>query len=107
MRTLTPSAFPPMQFLADEVTSMNRIATAALVILALAALAPAVAQSPLPNASPGASAIAPSDQTTEATTATVRSNRDAVADARICLELPTNLQIIKCAEKYLPHKRKK
>lgn len=86
---------------------MNRIETAALVILALAALAPAVAQSPLPNASPGASAIAPSDQTMEATTATVRSNRDAVADARICLEFPTNLQIIKCAEKYRPHKRKK
>ena len=84
---------------------MNRIATAALVILALAALAPAVAQSPLPNASPGASAVAPSDQT--ATKATVRSNRRAVADARICLELPTNLQIIKCAEKYRPHKRKK
>ena len=85
---------------------MNRIQTAAFVILALAALAPAVAQTPLPNTSQGASAIAPPDQTTEATTATVRSNRDAGADARICLELPTNLQIIKCAEKYRPHRRK-
>jgi len=27
------------------------------------------------------------------------------ADARLCLEFPTNLQVIMCAEKYRPHKR--
>lgn len=27
------------------------------------------------------------------------------ADARHCLEFPTNLQVIACAEKYRPHKR--
>jgi|SoiMethySBSTD1v2_1073268.scaffolds.fasta_scaffold132562_2 hypothetical protein len=27
------------------------------------------------------------------------------ADARACLDLPTNAEIIRCAEKYLPRKR--
>ena len=28
------------------------------------------------------------------------------ADARICLEFPTNLEVIRCAEKYRWHKHK-
>jgi len=27
------------------------------------------------------------------------------ADARACLDLPTNVEVIRCAEKYLPRKR--
>jgi hypothetical protein len=32
--------------------------------------------------------------------------RDAHADARVCLEFPTELQIIACAEKYRPARKR-
>jgi guanyl-specific ribonuclease Sa len=84
---------------------MNRRLAATLVFSFLATLATAVAQSPTPNTSPSTSAVAPSQ---EGTNPPVSANRDEAmdADARHCLELPTNLQIIVCAEKYLPHKRR-
>jgi hypothetical protein len=83
---------------------MKPRATAAVVFSILAALPPAVAQSPPPNASPGASAVAPSQ---DGTSLPIRASNDAAtdADARLCLEFPTNLQVIMCAEKYRPHKR--
>jgi hypothetical protein len=83
---------------------MNRRETTAIVFSILAALPPAVAQSPAPNASPSASAVAPSQERSKPP---IRANRDAAmdADARHCLEFPTNLQVIICAEKYRPHKR--
>ena len=83
---------------------MHRREIAAVVILALAALSPAMAQSPLPDTNPGPAVAPPSDQETKTP---VRSDRDSFPDARVCLELPTNIQIIKCAEKYRMHKRKK
>ena len=83
---------------------MNRRVTTTLVLLLLAAVPPVFAQSPEPNVTPRASAVAPSQ---EAANPSVRANRDAAmdADARHCLEFPDNLQIVLCAEKYLPHKR--
>ena len=83
---------------------MSHRATTIVVFSILAALPPAVAQSPAPNAS-GASAIAPSQ---DGTRLLIRENRDAAtdADARLCLEYPTNLQVIVCAEKYRTHKRR-
>ncbi len=81
---------------------MNRRETGAVVFSILAALPPAVAQSPTPSASPGASAVVPSQEETK-----LRARRDAAtdADARLCLEYPTNLQVILCAEKYRSRKR--
>ena len=32
--------------------------------------------------------------------------RDAHADARVCLEFPTELQVIACAEKYRPARKR-
>lgn len=83
---------------------MNRIETTIIVFSILAAIPAAVAQSPAPDASPGASAVAPSQ---EGTKRPIRVSRHAAmdADARLCLEFPTNFQVILCAEKYLPHKR--
>ena len=82
---------------------MSHRATIVVVFSILAALPDAVSQSPAPNAS-GASAIAPSQ---DGTSPLIRENRDASrdADARLCLEYPTNLQVIVCAEKYRAHKR--
>lgn len=86
---------------------MNRTkGAAAVLILALAVLPPALAQSSSPNAGPGAPAVAPSDPATEATSVNIRSNRE-VGDPRKCLELSTNLEIIKCVETNWPYKRKK
>jgi hypothetical protein len=83
---------------------MNPRETAAVVFAILAALPPAVAQSPPPNDSPGASAAA---LTPDGSKLPIRASRDAAtdADARLCLEFPTNLQVIMCAEKYRPRKR--
>lgn len=83
---------------------MNRKETTAILFSILAVLPVAVAQSPAPDASPGASAVAPSQ---EGMKPPIRANRHAAmdADARLCLEFPTNFQVILCAEKYLPRKR--
>jgi hypothetical protein len=58
--------------------------------------APAAAAAPAP-----AAAVAPAPPTAEKRAAP-RATRGSWtrADARVCLEFPTNLEIIKCAEKY-------
>ncbi len=83
---------------------MNRRATTPFVFTILAALSSALAQTPPPNARSGGPAIV---QPQEETKPPIRANRAAPAesDARQCLELLTNLEVIKCAEKYRPHKR--
>jgi hypothetical protein len=84
---------------------MNPRETTVLAFWFLAAISPVAAQSPAPGPSPGpSSAVAPSK---EATKAPVRANRSVGpdADARGCLEFATNLEIILCAEKYLPRRR--
>jgi hypothetical protein len=83
---------------------MNRRATIPFVFTILAALSSALAQTPPPSANSGGPATAPPQEETKPP---MRANRaaPAEADARQCLELPTNLEVIKCAEKYRPHKR--
>jgi hypothetical protein len=82
----------------------SRIAMTVMLAL-LAGSAAVVAQNPPPNAGTPAPVAAPSPQPAppqvEAPRA-VASN----ADARNCLEFPDNLEVIKCAEKYLQRKRK-
>ncbi len=81
---------------------MNRGQSAAVVLVGLFAVPLAIAQTAPPAASPGPSATAASD---EAAKAPAPAKRDSGRDARLCLEFPTNLQIIACAEKYRTHKR--
>ena len=61
--------------------------------------AAAPAQKSAPPAAPAAAAAAPPEVKAQPMT---RASRRApsTADARVCLEFPTNLQIIKCADKY-------
>ena len=72
----------------------------------LATLPLAIAQAPAPEASPAAS---PGALSQDGARPPARVNRDAAADvhadARLCLEFTTNLEVIACAEKYRPHKR--
>ena len=79
----------------------HRIAVPVLFAM-LAALPFAYARGPVPG--DRAEATAPGG----ATAPSLRSARGTVAasDPRICLEFPTNLQVIACAEKYLPQRRR-
>lgn len=82
---------------------MTRFQTTALLLTALVSVPLAVAQGQAPtrDASPAAAQGS-------AAPMTERSQWDSPArdDARNCLGFPTNLQVIMCAEKYRPHKRK-
>jgi hypothetical protein len=62
----------------------------------------AIAQAQKAAPAPAAPAVAAAVPTPAETRPVLRTNRQpwTRADARVCLEFPTNLQIIKCAEKY-------
>jgi hypothetical protein len=84
---------------------MNNIALAAVVAAVLATPLAASGQTqpaaPVPAASaaaPAAAAPQPTDTTKPAKRVSHRG--PSKADARVCLEFPNNMQIIKCAEKY-------
>ena len=61
--------------------------------------AAAPAQKSAPPAAPAAAAAAPAPDA-KAMPVKRASHRPSTADARVCLEFPTNLQVIKCADKY-------
>ncbi len=78
---------------------MNRNAAAVALVLLLSPLPPAVAQPAPPAAAIGAAPVAaPAATPPRLSPQPVRAD----ADARNCLGFPTNQQIIRCAEKYLP-----
>jgi len=83
---------------------MNLGAITPLVFSILAAFPSALAQTSPPNANMGVPIAVP-PQT--ASKPAVQENRDAAAgtDARQCLDRPTNLEVIKCAEPFRPRKR--
>jgi hypothetical protein len=64
----------------------------------------AIAEAQAPNtAAPVAAATPPA---VSAPPAPTDRRRDAHADARVCLEFPTELQVIACAEKYRPARKR-
>jgi hypothetical protein len=87
---------------------MNRNEARALVLaLTLAALAPASAQTPATPQPPAGTVAAPA--AASASQSPNRAQRDPLgdADARHCLELASNVEIIACAEKYRSHRARK
>ena len=80
---------------------MSPSAAIPIAAILVASIACAFAQNPAPNRAGAAVAPAPQEQEPKKS-ATVRPNSPSKAhsDARLCLELPTNLQIMACAEKY-------
>jgi|KBSSwiStaDraftv2_1062776.scaffolds.fasta_scaffold3308397_1 hypothetical protein len=69
----------------------------------------AAAQGQAANTAPAATAAAAAGATAPAVSDPPPSTdrrRDAHADARVCLEFPTELQIIACAEKYRPARKR-
>ncbi len=83
---------------------MDRRGIAAVLISAFLVVSPVVAQIAQPSANATARDGAPTE---DGMKSWVRADRNsgATADARLCLEFPTNLEIIMCAEKYRPKRR--
>ena len=88
---------------------MNNIALAGVIIATLALPLAASGQTqpaaPTPKAAPAASAAAPAapkPATADAAKPVKRASHrvPSKADARVCLEFPNSMQVIKCAEKY-------
>ena len=84
---------------------MNNIALAAAVAAVLATPLAASGQTQPAAPAPAASAPAPAaaaQQPADTAKPAKRASHHAPskADARVCLEFPNNMQIIKCAEKY-------
>jgi len=83
----------------------NIIAMAWVAIAAALPLSAAIAQTPPASAAAETAAIMQAE--TQKKPMTRRESRAAQekADARLCLEFPTQLMVIKCAEKYRLNKR--
>ncbi len=89
---------------------MNQRAIVVVLISILAALPSAFGKESAPGAVTGATGVEltqapPKSPARPGHDAATNIDAPASADARHCLEFPTNLQIIVCAEKYLPRKR--
>lgn len=84
---------------------MNQKVIATALFAILAGLTTAMAQSPTRNES---SVASPTATPQVATKTSARSARESTtdADARLCLEFPTNAQVIMCAEKYRRDRRR-
>ena len=83
------------------------LALAGLFLACSSAAAQGQAANPAPAAT-AATAVtaAPPAMSPAVSPAPPSSRRDAHADARVCLEFPTELQIIACAEKYRPARKR-
>ena len=83
------------------------LALAGLFVACSSAAAQGQAANTAPAATAAAAAGAPAvpPAVSDAPSSTDR-RRDAHADARVCLEFPTELQIIACAEKYRPARKR-
>jgi len=82
-----------------------KVLAAIVVALAVALALPAAsAQTPHPGAAAGAAATAGAEEPKKPLSRKDARELKANADARLCLEFPTTLMIVKCAEKYRPDK---
>jgi len=79
---------------------------APVLFAVLAGLSTAIAQTAAPSEGRASGVVATAQgETTASTTRSIREPaRDA--DARLCLEFATNEQVIMCAEKYRPGRRR-
>jgi hypothetical protein len=84
---------------------MHQKVIASALFAVLAGLTTVNAQSPTPS---DAGAATPTATPQRETKGSLRSARESItdADARLCLEFPTNTQVIMCAEKYRPDRRR-
>jgi len=84
--------------------NLNTVAVACAAIAAALPLSAALAQTPPPGAA-GTADVAQADAPKKPMTRKEARAIQEKADARLCLEFPTQLMIIKCADKYRLNKR--
>lgn len=82
----------------------NALAVAFVAVAAALPISAPIAQTAQPSVAADAAAAAPPDPPKKPSTRKDARERKANADARLCLEFPNNLMIVKCAEKYRPDK---
>lgn len=82
----------------------NLVLTAWVAIAATLPISTAAAQAPAPSA-PVAAAEAPVEAPKKPLTRKEARALKENADARLCLEFPTDLMVIRCAEKYRLNRR--
>jgi hypothetical protein len=87
-------------FLQDEENQMKRIASSAVLAACVALSAPLAAQSKAQSTGDGAMDAASQQEPKKPATRTRHSTK-RTADARACLQFTTNVEITRCAEKYL------
>ena len=85
--------------------NFNALAVAFVAIAAALPLSAATAQTAQPGVAADTAVSAPPEEPKKPSSRKDARERKANADARLCLEFPTNLMIVKCAEKYRPDKR--
>lgn len=78
---------------------MKRLVAATACAAMLAAVCPQGGYAQAPKPAPEASAAAPAAAVSKPA-APAKKRPWTRADARVCLEFPNNMQIIRCAEKY-------
>jgi hypothetical protein len=84
--------------------NLNTVAIALAAIAATLPLSVAIAQTPL-SAAAETAAVTQAEAPKKALTRKEARALQEKADARLCLEFPTQLMIVKCAEKYRLNKR--
>jgi hypothetical protein len=85
--------------------NLNTVAIACVAIAATLPLPVAVAQTPPASAAAETAAIMQAEAKKKPPTRKEARALQEKADARLCLEFPTQLMIVKCAEKYRLNKR--
>ena len=83
----------------------NTLAVAFVAVAAALPISTPIAQTAQPSVAADTAASAPPEEPKKASSRKEARERKANADARLCLEFPTNLMIVKCAEKYRLDKR--
>jgi hypothetical protein len=84
----------------DPLMNLNALAIAFVAIVATLPLSAAVAQTPPPSVAADTAAIVPPEEPKKPLTRKEARALKAKAGARLCLEFPTDLMVVMCAEKY-------
>lgn len=85
--------------------NLNTVAIALVAIAAMLPLSAAIAQTPPASAAAETAAIMQAEAPKKPLTRKEARALKEKADARLCLEFPTQLMVVKCAEKYRLNKR--
>jgi len=89
----------------DPLMNLNTIAMAWVAVAAAFPLTAAIGQTPPASAAAETAAIMQAEAQKKPLTRKEARAAQEKADARLCLEFPTQLMVIKCAEKYRLNKR--